>query len=175
MNSTVADNPEETQRQNGVASAFRVRRTGGEAKNETTRRCFASLLMASPGRRLSLGELGTAASATKTILLALFHAAIAREQMVRSQDRLKRGIVDLKSPGDAHLAGSGLPRRTAPRHGDLHVDRPATLRFFQPDQHVVPLVLVDEVVLQRASIDGDVPLAGADAYPRHRRFAPAGS
>src|SRR5690606_41656538 len=85
----------------------------------------ASALCAASGIRTendrsAFRELGSAASAPETVLLAFLHARIAR-QMAAVAKRLERlGVIADQRSSDPHAARAGLPRR-APA-GDANDD-----------------------------------------------------
>src|SRR5207249_3203121 len=78
-------------------------------------------------------------------------------------------------PRDAVAHGTRLARGAAATHGRDHVELPDGVRHLEGlrDDHAQRLAR--EVVLERASVDGDAPGAGPDPHPGDRRLAPPGS
>src|SRR3954462_2127694 len=78
---------------------------------------------------LALGELEPGAGALLSVLLALLHARIAREEAGLLQPLAKLGGVDLQGAGDAMANPSSLAARTATVH--RHHDVELVVRFRQ--------------------------------------------
>src|SRR5882757_517706 len=106
---------------------------------------------------LALGELEAGPGALLSVLLALLHARIAREETGLLQAFAQLYVVDLQSPGDAVADGAGLSRRTAAVNRDDDVELVDRLRERKRllDDHLEHFVA--EVLIQRTLIDRDGP------------------
>src|SRR3954451_1220711 len=71
---------------------------------------------------LALGELEAGAGALLSVLLALLHARIAREETGLLQPLAKLGVVNLKGAGDAVTDRTGLTARTTTINGDDEIE-----------------------------------------------------
>src|SRR6185503_8994405 len=100
--------------------------------------------------RSALGELEAGAGAALTVLLALLHARIAREEAGLLEALAQLAVVDLQRARDAVADRSGLAARAAAVHRDDDVELVDRLRQRQGllDDHLQHFIA--EVVVERA-------------------------
>src|SRR5690348_1022888 len=105
--------------------------------------------------RLALGELEARASALLSVLLALLHARIAREETGLLEALAQLEVVDLQRARDAVADRAGLAARAAAVHRDDDVELVDRLRQRQRllDDHLEHFVA--EVVIERPAVDRD--------------------
>src|SRR5262245_5232889 len=109
--------------------------------------------------QLPLAVLEAFARARLAVLLALFHARIARQQPFRPQSRSQIRIHGEQRARQSMTNGSGLSRRPSARYGDLCVELVGVARRGQRLGRDAPQRLHWKVVLERTTINND--LAGA--------------
>src|SRR5688572_8156309 len=97
---------------------------------------------------LALRELEAGAGALLSVLLALFHARIAREEAGLLEALAKLGVVNLERARDAVANRTGLPARAAAVHRDDDVELVDRLRQRERllDDHLQHFIA--EVVVQ---------------------------
>src|SRR5205085_4812968 len=122
-------------------------------------------------RGLALGELETSASTALTVLLALLHARIPREETSLLETLAQFDVVDLKRAGDAVTNGAGLAGRSAAVDRDDHVELVDRLseRERLLDDHLQHIVA--EVVVEFAAVDGDLAAAWTHVHASRRCLA----
>jgi hypothetical protein len=122
---------------------------------------------------LTLRELGSTASAAKTVLLAFFHAAVAGEESAVAK-RLE-GVCGelLQGTGDAELARIGLTRRPAAMNANQHVNLLAFAGLQQRGQNRGLLLNAREVGGHFALVDHNFALAGPKAHTGDSRLSAA--
>src|SRR5579884_2145283 len=106
---------------------------------------------------LALGELEARTSAALSVLLALFHARIAREEAGLLQPLAQLGVVDLQRARDAVANRARLSAWTAAVDGDQNVELVVRLGHRERllDDHLQHFIA--EVLVQRAVVDRDLP------------------
>src|SRR5262245_6341367 len=123
--------------------------------------------------KLALRELEARASALLPVLLALFHARIAREEPGLLEPLAQLGVVDLQRAGDAVADRAGLPAGTAAVDGNHDVELVGGLGQRQRllDDHLQHVVA--EVLVERPLVDGDLAAALPDVDAGGGRLAPS--
>src|SRR5919205_1153576 len=125
--------------------------------------------------KLALRELEAGPGAALAVLLALFHARVAREEAGFLEALAQLGVVDLQRAGDAVPDRAGLAARAAAVDDDDDVE--AVVRLGQRerllDDHLQHFVA--EVLVQRAVVDRDRSRALTKVDARRRGLAPSRS
>src|SRR5439155_20680593 len=79
----------------------------------------------------------------------------------------------LAGTGNALANTAGLAREAAAMHANEHVEPVAHFRNLQGREHGAAVLVLREVVVERAIVDDDLPGAIGEADARHRRLPPA--
>src|SRR5271154_2609226 len=90
-------------------------------RSKTFASSFASKAEYQDSKRLALGELEALAGALLSVLLALFHARIARQKTVGAQRGTQFRVVARNGARQAHTHSSSLSANAAAMHGAHHV------------------------------------------------------
>src|SRR5215471_13160063 len=123
--------------------------------------------------RLTFAVLETFASARLAVLLALFHARIARQQAFGLEDRAQVRINGQQRPGQTMAHGSRLAVWPAARHsnvGIVFVRRPGDRQRLRRSH---PQRFRGKIIIEWAAIDHDLAGPSRKADPRDRSFATA--
>ena len=104
---------------------------------------------------LALGELRCATSGLQTVLLALLHTRIAREETGLLQDGAVLGVDQQQSAGNAVAQSAGLTGNAAAFNGGNDVDLAELLGSGErlTDDHLQGLET--EILVDVAAVDGD--------------------
>src|SRR5687767_3529945 len=123
----------------------------------------------------ALGELEAGTSALLTVLLALLHTRIAREEARLLEALAEFGVVDLERARDAVADRAGLAARSAAvhRHHDVELVDGLGERERLLDDHLEHFVR--EVFIETTAIDRDLTAARADVHTRRRGLPSSGS
>src|SRR5580704_8155650 len=122
---------------------------------------------------LALGELEALAGALLPVLLALFHARIARKKTVGAQGGAQLRIVLGDGAREAHANGSGLTANAAAVHGAHDVDLIGEAGELQRLGGVMFPSMIRKILFRSAAIDGELAAAGAEKNAGDRFFAAA--
>src|SRR6266480_3800256 len=122
---------------------------------------------------LALGELEARTSALLAVLLALFHARIAREQAGLLQTLAQLGVVDLQRARDAVADGARLSARTAAVDGYEDVEFVVGLgeRERLLDDHLQHFIA--EVLVERPVVDCDLTRSLPEMHACGRGLPPS--
>src|SRR5262245_6408354 len=122
---------------------------------------------------LALGVLELLPRPGLSVLLALPHARIARQQAGLLESEPQGVVVSDERAGYAVAHRSGLSGWSTAAHADGDIELLLGARHLEGlrDDHAQRLP--GEVVLGCAAIDGDATRSGLDPHARHRRLAPA--
>src|SRR5262245_3089949 len=136
---------------------------------------WPAMLVSPPARGpcSALAELEAAARLALAVLLALDHAAVAREEARVAQRLLERGLRDLEGARHAEAHRAALADGAAAIEARPHVVLAQRGGGHQRRLRVEALLLDGEVGLERPAVDEDRARAGLDAHARHRGLAAA--
>src|SRR5262249_46929866 len=123
--------------------------------------------------RLALRELEPAAGTATAVLLALLHAAVAREQPVLAEHRVVRRVDLLQRAREAEHDRVGLAGRTAALDVDQDVERAFRGGGLERLEQAHARLRRDEVLVGVATVDDEAAGAGLHAHARDRRLAAA--
>src|SRR6266851_5513684 len=124
-------------------------------------------------QRLALGELESLSRALLTVLLALLHTRVARQETVLAQRRPQLRIETRNCSRQSHAHRAGLPANAAAIRGHDYVHLVRQARKLQRFGGVMLPGEIGEILLHRSLVDRELARAGAQKHARDRFLAAA--
>jgi hypothetical protein len=124
---------------------------------------------------LTLGELGSASGASKTILLPFLHSRITSEEPIIAEGWEVLFAHADQSTGQTHSNGAGLAHWATAGNADDDVDLVAMTNMVEGLDDLATLGICDEVLVELAIIDRDLTAPGSHTNSGYRSFAASGT